>query len=127
MSSEVLMTPVDVSARGFNDGSSHRAQLPAIYQEYLAVTPANGFDGKTDDLQCILRILFVTSMHMDDHRDRDGLAAHDARIAEASQAFCHIAASWIDLRTHAFADMNATYAALLSGVAPKDGHIVTLQ
>ena len=53
MSNEVLMTPVDVSARGFSDGAAHRAQLPAIYQEYLAVTPVNGFDGKTDHRQCI--------------------------------------------------------------------------
>ena len=33
MSNEVLMTPVDVSARGFSDGAAHRAQLPPIYQE----------------------------------------------------------------------------------------------
>jgi hypothetical protein len=72
MSHQVVMTPVDVSARGFSDGADHRAQLPPIYQEYLAVTSENGFDPSTDDLQCILRILFVTSMHLDDH-----LAAHD--------------------------------------------------
>ncbi|GAA6156300.1 DUF2855 family protein [Pyruvatibacter sp. HU-CL02332] len=258
MSNEVLMTPVDVSSRGFSDGAAHRAQLPAIYQEYLAVTPANGFDGKTDDLQCILRILFVTSMHMDDHfaandffgastliigsassktgyglaylaskrpgikvvgltspsnkafveglgiydtvlaydeveklnqsepsvyvdmsgnrdvltrihthlgdalknstgvgathwdaprddaaelpgptpdfffvpthmvehRERDGLAGHDARIVEGSTAFYGAAKNWIDIQMHAFADMSDTYASLLKGVSPKDGHIV---
>ncbi|MEQ8746621.1 DUF2855 family protein [Pyruvatibacter sp.] len=260
MSNEVLMMPVAVSARGFNDGSSHRADLPAIYQEYLAVTPANGFDGRTDDLQCILRILYVTSMHMDDHfaangffgastliigsassktgyglaylagkrpgvkvvgltsesnksfveglglydtvlsydevaklprsepsiyvdmsgnrsvlaqvhahlgdrlknstgvgathwdaprndaaplpgpvpdfffvpthmveqREKDGLAAHDARIAEGSLAFCSVAENWVELRSHAFTDMGTTYASLLEGVVPGDGHIVAV-
>jgi len=72
MSHQVLMSPVDVSSRGFSDGSAHRAQLPPIYQEYLSVTPENGFDPSTDDLQCILRILFVTSLHLEDH-----LAAND--------------------------------------------------
>lgn len=257
MSNEVLMTPVDVSARGFSDGAAHRAQLPAIYQEYLAVKPANGFDGQTDDLQCILRILFVTSMHMDDHfaandffgatnviigsassktgyglaylvnkrpgitvtgltspsnkafveglglydtvltydeiasldasvpslyvdmsgnrgvleqvhtqmgdalrnstavgathwdasreagelpgpvpdfffvpthmvehRERDGLAAHDARIVTESTAFYEVARDWISLQTHSFADMDAAYGSLLKGVTPRDGHIV---
>ena len=242
MSTEVVMTPVDISARGFSDGAEHRAQLPPIYQEYLAVTPANGFDGKNDDLQCILRILFVTSMHMDDHfaandffgastliigsassktgyglaflagkrpgikvvgltsasnkgfveslgiydtvlaydeisklsknepsvyvdmsgnvsvltqvhshlgdalrnstsvgatpdfffvpthmvahRERDGLAGHDARIVEGSSAFYKAAQGWIDIQTHAFADMGDTYALLLKGVTPRDGHIV---
>ncbi len=258
MSDQVVMTPIDVSARGFSDGAAHRAQLPAIYQEYLAVTPANGFDGKSDDLQCILRILFVTSMHMDDHfaandffgasmliigsassktgyglaflaskrpgikvvgltsasnktfveslgiydtvlaydeidqlskeepsvyvdmsgnvsvltqvhshlgdalknstsvgathwdaprdgadtlpgptpdfffvpthmvehRERDGLAGHDARIVDGSSAFYTAAKNWIDIQTHTFADMGDTYALLLKGVSPKDGHIV---
>ncbi|MGD1934962.1 MAG: DUF2855 family protein [Candidatus Phaeomarinobacter sp.] len=258
MSEEVVMTPVDVSARGFSDGSAHRAQLPAIYQEYLAVTPANGFDGTSDDLQCILRILFVTSMHMDDHfaandffgastliigsassktgyglaflaskrpgikvvgltsasnkafveglgiydtvlsydeigqlntnepsvyvdmsgnvgvltqvhshlgdalknstsvgathwdaprdgadslpgptpdfffvpthmvehRERDGLAGHDVRIVAGSTAFYKAAQNWIDTQTHSFVDMGDTYALLLKGVSPKDGHIV---
>ena len=69
---------------------------------------------------------FFVPTHMVEHRERDGLAGHDARIVEGSTAFYGAAQNWIDIQTHAFADMSDTYASLLKGVSPKDGHIVVV-
>ena len=44
MSSYLVVSPVNVSDRGFVDGSAHRQELPPTYNQYSKVTAGNGFD-----------------------------------------------------------------------------------
>lgn len=67
MSSELLVKPEKVSARGFADGATHRAELPPVYNQYSLVTPENGFDPEFDDHAMVYRPLFTTSFVLDDY------------------------------------------------------------
>lgn len=65
-SSELLVQPVRVDARGFVDASPHRASLPAAYNGYAAVTADPLYEPETEELQMLLRPLFFTSFLIDD-------------------------------------------------------------
>lgn len=61
MGSELVVTPVQMSAHGFTDGAAHRAGLPPFYNRY---TPASGAWGD-EALQCLFRPLYATSFLID--------------------------------------------------------------
>lgn len=63
-SSHVLLTPGGVHARGFVDGTPHRAQLPAVYNAYVRAAPDR--DPGVEDQQILVRPLFATSFLIDD-------------------------------------------------------------
>ncbi len=66
MSTDVLVTPDKVSPRGFADASSHRAELPLVYNQYSQVTADNGFPANLDNHAMLYRPLFTTSFVLDD-------------------------------------------------------------
>ncbi|HTZ88493.1 MAG TPA: DUF2855 family protein [Solirubrobacteraceae bacterium] len=65
-SSELLVQPVRVDARGFVDASPHRASLPAAYNGYATVAEDPIYTPDTEELQMLLRPLFFTSFLIDD-------------------------------------------------------------
>lgn len=65
-SSELLVQPVRVDARGFVDASPHRASLPAAYNSYATVEQDPIYEPGTEELQMLLRPLFFTSFLIDD-------------------------------------------------------------
>src|SRR5215218_9740264 len=74
-SSHLVVSPVHADQRGFVDGSPHRAALPAAYQRY-EVTDADPFyRTDTEEIQMLLRPLFVTSFLIDDQLADEGLTA----------------------------------------------------
>ena len=74
-SSQLVVTPARLHAAGFADGSTHRAALPAVYQQY-ALTEADPFyRADTEALQMLLRPLFLTSFLIADQLDDEGLVA----------------------------------------------------
>lgn len=82
MASHVVLTPARVSPLSFFDGAPHRAEMHALYNQYMrcSVDPFHA-DG-TEDLQSLLRPLFTTSWLIDDFlADNDwfGAAAGGAR------------------------------------------------
>lgn len=66
MASHAVLQPVRVSAQGFADGAAHRASLHPVYNQYLrcAVDPFHTPD--SEDLQALLRPLFLTAWLIDD-------------------------------------------------------------
>jgi hypothetical protein len=64
MSTNLVVQPDKVTEHGFVDASPHRASLPAGYQQYART--AAGADPDDENLQALLRPLFVTSFLIED-------------------------------------------------------------
>jgi hypothetical protein len=71
-SSEVLVTPARVDARGFLDAAPHRAGLAPAYNGYLKVDADPVYDADSEDEQMLFRPLFFTSYLIDDFLDDAG-------------------------------------------------------
>ncbi len=65
-SSELVVRPARIDARGFLDASPHRASLPAAYNGYARVEADPIYEADTEELQMLLRPLFFTSFLIDD-------------------------------------------------------------
>ena len=81
MSSAVDLAPGKVSATSFMDTAPHRAQLHAVYNQYTRSATDPFYTADTEDVQALLRPLFVTSWLIDDF-----LADNDFFGATASPA-----------------------------------------
>jgi len=57
MGDELVLTPHEVGERGFQDGSRHRSELPAVYNGYRRAEPSD-----RDDMTMVLQPLFMTSV-----------------------------------------------------------------
>jgi hypothetical protein len=69
MSSHTVLQPARVSASGFMDGAVHRAGLHAVYNQYLRCAVDPFYTADTEDIQALLRPLFITSWLIDDFMD----------------------------------------------------------
>jgi hypothetical protein len=79
MSSSVVLQPTRLSGNGFSDGAAHRAQLHPVYNQYLRCSTDPFYTPDTEDLQALLRPLFITSWLIDDFlADNDFFGATDA-------------------------------------------------
>ncbi len=85
-SSELLVTPSRVSARGFIDGAAHRAQLPAAYNRYARVEGDPMHDAVYEDQQMLLRPLFLTSYLIDDFLQDAGFFAADTVVLSSASS-----------------------------------------
>jgi hypothetical protein len=65
-STHLVISPDRVDTRGFVDASPHRQSLPSAYNSYLRVDGDPGYDAAHEDLQMLLRPLFMTSFLIDD-------------------------------------------------------------
>jgi hypothetical protein len=65
-SSEFVLEPARVDARGFVDASRHRARLPPAYNSYARTDADPVYDEAHEDEQMLLRPLFFTSFLIDD-------------------------------------------------------------
>lgn len=66
MASEAVLTPVRVNVGGFVDGAGHRRDLHAVYNQYSRCSADPFYSASTEDLQALLRPLFITSFLIDD-------------------------------------------------------------
>src|SRR5947209_8877605 len=74
-SSHLIVQPVRADGQGFLDGSPHRAGLPGAYQGYTFTDRDPLYRRDTEEMQMLLRPLFITSFLIDDQLDDDGLAS----------------------------------------------------
>ncbi|MDH4390761.1 MAG: DUF2855 family protein [Aquabacterium sp.] len=67
MASHAVLQPTRMSAGAFSDGAPHRAALHAVYNQYqrLASDPFHTAD--SEDVQALLRPLFLTAWLIDDY------------------------------------------------------------
>jgi hypothetical protein len=85
MSTHVVMQPGRVSQSGFVDALPHRQGLHAVYNQYQLCAADPGYQQHSEDLQMLLRPLFITSFLIDDFlADNDFFAAHTVILSSAS-------------------------------------------
>ena len=66
MSHAVVLTPGRISAAHWFDMAPHRAALPVVYNQYLRTAQDPFYRPDTEDVQALLRPLFITSWLIDD-------------------------------------------------------------
>lgn len=66
MASHAVLSPQRVGSAGFSDGAAHRAGLHAVYNQYLRTSADPFYQPFDEDIQALLRPLFVTSWLIDD-------------------------------------------------------------
>jgi len=89
MSSSLVLQPARVSPTGFIDGTAHRAELHVVYNTYTRCSTDPFYAARTEDLQALLRPLFITSWLIDDFlADHDffGAGAHGNAVMLLSSA-----------------------------------------
>jgi NADPH:quinone reductase-like Zn-dependent oxidoreductase len=84
-SSELIVTPARIDARGFVDAAPHRAGLPPAYNGYARVDADPIYEPDTEAEQMLLRPLFFTSYLIDDFLDEaDTFGASTVLLSSAS-------------------------------------------
>jgi hypothetical protein len=85
MSNEAILQPERLSASGFSDAAPHRAALHTVYNHYLRTSADPFYTPDTEDVQALLRPLFVTSWLIDDFlADNDFFGATTLLLSSAS-------------------------------------------
>jgi hypothetical protein len=97
-SSELVVQPARIDARGFLDASTHRSSLPAAYNGYARVDADPIYEPGTEELQMLLRPLFFTSFLIDDFLDDASLFG--ARTVVLSSASSKTASGLAFLLSH---------------------------
>jgi hypothetical protein len=86
MASSVVLAPERLSPARFADGTSHRAALPAVYNQYFRCARDPLYTPDSEDLQALLRPLFITSWLIDDFFDDNDFFGARPGIALLSSA-----------------------------------------
>ncbi len=85
MASHAVLTPAKLSPAGFADGAAHRAELHAVYSQYLRSDTDPFYQADTEDIQALLRPLFITSWLIDDFlADQQFFGARRMLLSSAS-------------------------------------------
>jgi hypothetical protein len=66
MAEQLVLQPQRLSTQGFSDGAPHRAALHAVYNQYLRCAADPFYTAESEDVQALLRPLFITSWLIDD-------------------------------------------------------------
>jgi hypothetical protein len=66
MASSVVLSPTRLTSSSFVDGAAHRAGLHAVYNQVMRCQVDPFYSAGTEDLQALLRPLFITSWLIDD-------------------------------------------------------------
>ena len=66
MASSVVLKPDRLTPASFHDAAPHRAQLHAVYNQYMRCNVDPFYTPASEDIQALLRPLFITSWLIDD-------------------------------------------------------------
>ena len=98
-STELVVLPERIDARGFVDASPHRASLPSAYNSYALVEGLPLYEERYEAEQMLLWPLFFTSFLIDDFLGGEGLfGARTAVVSSASSKTALSAAFLLGLR-----------------------------
>ncbi len=85
ISTHLTVTADRVTDGGFRDASAHRRPLPGVYNHYVRAAGDPGYLKADEDLQALLRPLFMTSFLLADFlTDNDRFASTQVLISSAS-------------------------------------------
>jgi Protein of unknown function (DUF2855) len=94
-SSHLLVAPKSVNAKGFADGSPHRAALPSAYHRYLVSGEDPFYRRDSEDIQMLLRPLFFTSFLIDDQLAEEELIERGPIVISSASSKTAIAAAFL--------------------------------
>jgi Protein of unknown function (DUF2855) len=81
----LVVAPSKVSASGFVDGSAHRQELAAVYNQYVFCDADPAWRPELEGLQAVLRPLFLTAFLLDDFlADNEFFGAGQVLLSSAS-------------------------------------------
>ena len=85
MGTQAVLLPQRANAADFSDGAPHRAGLHAVYNHYLRTTTDPLYRADNEDVQALLRPLFITSWLIDDFlEDQQFFGAKRMLLSSAS-------------------------------------------
>ncbi|BEP95008.1 DUF2855 family protein [Acidovorax sp. A79] len=85
MGTQAVLSPQRANAAGFSDGAPHRAGLHAVYNHYLRTRTDPLYRADNEDVQALLRPLFITSWLIDDFlADQQFFGARRMLLSSAS-------------------------------------------
>lgn len=100
MATQAVLTPHRINATGFSDGAPHRAGLHAVYNHYLRTAADPFYRADTEDVQALLRPLFITSWLIDDFlADQAFFGARQLLLSSASSKTAYGTAFQLAQRT----------------------------
>jgi len=86
MSNSLVLQPVRITPSGFWDGAEHRQPLPAVYNQYMRCSTDPFYSAATEDIQSLLRPLFITSFLIDDFLDDNGFFDASAMLLSSASS-----------------------------------------
>ncbi|MBC7731795.1 MAG: DUF2855 family protein, partial [Bacteriovorax sp.] len=85
MADQVVLQPDRLRPDGFTDAAPHRSELHAVYNRYMRCGADPLYTADTEDIQALLRPLFITSWLIDDFlADNDFFGADTVLLSSAS-------------------------------------------
>lgn len=85
MASEAVLQPDKLSPSGFREAAAHRAALHPVYNQYSRCNQDPFYTADSEDVQALLRPLFITSWLIDDFlADNDFFGARLMLLSSAS-------------------------------------------
>jgi Protein of unknown function (DUF2855) len=94
-SSELVVVPGRIDARGFVDVSPHRAELPSAYNSYAFVDALPLYDEGLEEQQMLLWPLFFTSFLIDDFLGGEGLFGAATAIVSSASSKTALSAAFL--------------------------------
>ncbi len=99
MASSAVLQPQRLTERGFVDGAPHRAELHALYNQYLRRSRDPFYGADSEDAQMLLRPLFTTAWLIDDFlADNAFFGADTVLLSSASSKTAHATAALLHRR-----------------------------
>jgi len=96
----LVVQPARVDRRGFMDGSPHRRELAAAYNQLVFCAADPGYNAAHEGLQAVLRPLFTTSFLIDDFMAEQGFfGARQLLLSSASSKTAYGTAFCLSRRT----------------------------
>ncbi len=85
LASHVIVQPDRITDTGFFDALPHRRDLPAVYNQYTRCSHDAGYDSAREDIQSLLRPLFITSYVLADFlQDNDMFGGGQVLLSSSS-------------------------------------------
>jgi Protein of unknown function (DUF2855) len=101
MASEVVLQAGRVGPMGFTDVAPRRTELAAVYNQYIACTHDPLYTVESENLQVLLRPLYLTAWLLDDFlADNQFFNAHTVLLSSASSKTALSTASCLAKRSH---------------------------
>jgi hypothetical protein len=94
-SSELVVIPERIDARGFVDASPHRASLPAAYNSYALVDALPLYEQRFEEQLMLLWPLFFTSFLLDDFLGGEGLFGAGTAVVSSASSKTALAAAFL--------------------------------